>query len=99
LALNNEEKKMSYDSKADKDILDEIKKDINAWFNYFKNNIDRYKKEVRFTVLGEQWDEADKAEYDDRRKPRLTINKLYSYIQQIVGEQRSNTADIELNTD
>jgi len=90
---------MSYESKTDKDMLAEIKKDINSWFDYFMDNINRYKEEVRFTVLGDQWNENDKAEYEERRKPMLTVNKLYSYIQQIVGEQRANTADIELSTD
>jgi len=82
----------------DKEILDEIKENIARWYDYFKDNITNYKDEVDFVVNGNQWDESSVKEYERRRKPMLTINKLYSYIQQIVGEQRSKDSNIKVRS-
>ena len=89
---------MKYDSKEDREILKEIKNDIAVWFDYFSDNITRYREEVEFVVKGKQWEPTVAAEYKNLGKPCLTINKLYSYIQQIAGENRANTADLKVRS-
>jgi len=59
---------MKYDSKEDREILKEIKNDIAVWFDYFSDNITRYREEVEFVVKGKQWEPTVAAEYKNLGK-------------------------------
>ncbi len=93
LSLTSEGVLMSEEN--EKDVLDTIKKNINRWYSYFNINIQNYKEDVKF-VHGEQWTKSETQEHKRLEKATFTINKLYPYVKQIIGEQRQSTPDLEI---
>jgi len=62
---------------------------------------DRHNKEtalndIRFAVLGEQWDERDISARKEDGRPYLTFNKLSPHIRQIVNDARQNKPSIRV---
>lgn len=51
--------------------------------------------DIRFARLGEQWPEAVRQQREREGRPVLTINKLPTYIRQVVNDSRQNKPSIK----
>lgn len=78
---------------SEEDIINKITMGVDNWFSYFNKNLENWSNDSNF-ALGGQWDVSDVGEYFMRQKVLLTTNVLYSYILNIVGEQRQNSPQI-----
>lgn len=72
------------------DKINNIVKLIDDWYGYWTENFERGNDNIKF-ARGEQWNSIECSEYSERKKIMLTTNVLYSYILNIVGDQRQNT--------
>jgi len=72
-------------AKKHKDRLDELKKNVEQWNEYFKDNILRYREFIKF-VFYESLDENDRATLNELGKPTLEFNILEAYISRLRGE-------------
>ena len=79
---------------ADLDLALERFKDSDDNSDY--NRI-KYEQDVEFGRLGDQWDDAVTQARRDESRPCLTINKLPSFIRQVVNESRQNKPGIVVN--
>jgi len=79
------------------DILEKTKENIEDWYAYFSENIQDGRADAIF-LLEEQWDSIERQDYDDLGKPRLTYNKLYAYVKQLIGEARQNTPNLAVRS-
>lgn len=78
-----------------KNQLERIKKDINASYQYFVRNNQRYKEFIKFvfdTALTQ--DDIDKL--TELKKPVLEFNILESYISSLIGEFQENEPDFKV---
>ena len=53
--------------------------------------------DIRFARLGEQWPEDMKTKRENEGRPCLTINRLPSFIRQVVNDARLNTPSIKVH--
>lgn len=81
--------------KTDEDILRKMENNVQKWYSAYKENIDRFQSDVNFS-FNDQWEGYERGEFLQRQKVVLTINVLYSYLMQIIAEQRQNSAQIEV---
>jgi hypothetical protein len=72
----------------------EIRDNICAWDNYWKDNKDTYNDFNQF-VWGNQWLDDEARVFETYKKIPLTMNKIAPLINHMVGEQRQNTPSIE----
>src|SRR5215831_10805340 len=79
----------------DDDILEEALEAFKLAGDAEKQNRDAALKDLKFARLSEQWDDADKKRRGADR-PMLTINKLPSYIRQVVNDARQNKPSIKV---
>lgn len=78
--------------------------DLDLALERFKDSDDnsdhnriKYQEDVEFGRLGDQWDDAVAQSRRDESRPCLTINKLPSFIRQVVNESRQNKPGIVVN--
>ena len=76
---------------------------VSEALDLYKTSIesDRHNKEtalfdIRFSLLGEQWDERDIQNRKEDGRPYLTFNKLSPHIRQIVNDARQNKPSIRV---
>jgi len=81
--------------KDDVEIIRKIEYSIDKWYNDFSDNLDKAYDDTNF-ALGTQWGALEEAEFIVRQKIMLTINVMYSFVLNIVGEQRQNTPNLEV---
>jgi hypothetical protein len=81
----------------DREILDKIYKDINSYYRFNENNINRFRND-RYFLFYDQWSQIERQAFKDLNKPIFTYNKLYDYYRKLIGEQRFNTYDIEITS-
>ncbi len=74
------------------DALKLYKKSVEA----DKHNKETALDDIKFAVLGEQWDEKDIADRQEDGRPYLTFNKLSPHIRQIVNDARQNKPSIRV---
>jgi len=77
------------------EILKQAKKDIANWFDYFSENIDRFRDDIYFTFVC-QWDTGAVRDRNRKSKSVLEFNRLYTHITQVLGEQRQNTPNFKV---
>lgn len=77
-------------------ILETAKKRFSKSVDAEKQNRNDYVDDWRFARLGEQWPEQLKRERANEGRPCLTINKLPSFIRQVVNDARQNTPQIKV---
>lgn len=77
-----------------KKIIERASKRLQQWEDVMKDNIRESLADVKFALLGEQWD-ADMLT-DRQGRPCLTVNKLAQYINQVVNEQRQAKQGIKV---
>lgn len=56
----------------------------------FRHNKETALDDVRFSLLGDQWDENDKAARKKDGRPCMTYNRLAAFVRQIVNDSRQN---------
>tara|TARA_R110000751_G_scaffold39388_5_gene93623 strand:+ start:947 stop:3067 length:2121 start_codon:yes stop_codon:yes gene_type:complete len=78
--------------------------DLDLALERFKDSDDnsdhnriKYQEDVEFGRLGDQWEDAVAQSRRDESRPCLTINKLPSFIRQVVNESRQNKPGIVVN--
>lgn len=74
------------------DALKLFKKSVEA----DKHNKESAIDDIKFAVLGEQWDEKDIQARKEDGRPYLTFNKLSPHIRQIVNDARQNKPSIRV---
>lgn len=79
----------------DKELLELLKKKVDSWFTYFKDNIIDGRERKRF-AFGDQWEDQTAEEYKNIGKVMLTTNKLNPYIRRLVGEVRAFTPALKV---
>jgi hypothetical protein len=78
--------------------LEKINAKIDAWYEYYQDNISNYHENVAFNE-GEQWDGDTVAFYTENGKVMMRHNLLKKFITQIVGEQLSVTPEMQIVVD
>lgn len=94
--ISTEGGRQTFDPK-DREILDKIYKDINSYYRFNENNINRFRND-RYFLFYDQWSQIERQAFKDLNKPIFTYNKLYDYYRKLIGEQRFNTYDIEISS-
>src|ERR1017187_8497744 len=82
-------------SKADKDLLAEIREK----FTYYTNAWADIRRESAIDVqysLGNPWSDKDKKERDDAGRPALSMDKLSQYLNQAINNLRQNQIAIKV---
>jgi hypothetical protein len=79
----------------DKELLELLKKKVESWYSYFKDNILDGRERKRF-AFGDQWDDKVAEEYRNTGKVMLTTNKLNPYVRRLVGEVRAFTPALKV---
>ncbi len=89
---------MAEDEKTeDETLLDEAKEHFEQAVEAFEGNQSRYEKDVKFARMGEQWDSQDVENRKSAGRPSLTINRMPSFIRQIVNDARQNKPAIHVH--
>lgn len=81
----------------DKEILQRMYTNINRYYRFNENNINRYRTDRKF-LFWDQWTQAERQSFRELNKPIFTYNKLYDYYRKLIGEQRYNTTNIEVTS-
>jgi hypothetical protein len=83
-------------SSEDRELLTTIRKNVEDWYAYFSENIEKYRDNLLFVnAEDEQWTKSDKEDYDRRKKVRITLNQINTYIQSLKGDFRENTPALQ----
>ena len=85
-----------YHLSDDYDVIENIERKAKAWFNYWNENNNRYRQCYDFVMAqveggSGQWNGQEVKDFEERKRVYLTVNRLYSDIQQILGEQQQNS--------
>lgn len=82
-------------------MSDEIVKEARELFDLAadaeRDNRDAALEDIRFARLGQQWPDSIKKERELSGRPCLTINKLPSYIRQVVNDSRQNKPSVRVS--
>lgn len=82
------------DKKKEK-IIGECQKNIGRWYDYFSDNIRRFRMDKQF-FRGEQWNYWEYNQYSMLGKVPYTMNKLKPLVRQLCGEQANMAPNINL---
>jgi hypothetical protein len=77
-------------------ILKEAKEAFALSSDYEQENRNLAETDLRFSRLGDQWDEDVLRQRQEQGRPALTINKLPAYIRQVVNDARLNKPSIKV---
>lgn len=77
-------------------IVNDAKKLYKTAVEADQHNRDLALEDVKFALLGEQWDDAAARQRAVDGRPCLTINKLPSHIRQVVNDARQNKPSIRI---
>ncbi len=80
---------------TDDDILEEAKEAFAEAEEAESDNRERALASLKFGRMGEQWSDADKQARKDR--PCLTINRMPSFVRQVVNDSRQNKPGIRVH--
>ena len=84
-------------SDTDEDIITKAKKKFQDASDAFESNMNRYENDIKFARLGEQWEPEDVQARRIQGRPTLVINKLPSFIKQVVNDARQNKPSIKVH--
>jgi len=82
---------------AEKDAISDAKEQFSACVEHEADNRSEALDDLRFARLGEQWPDAVKRARDKDARPCLTINRLPSFIRQVVNDARQNKPSIKVH--
>lgn len=81
---------------ADKDVLADAREAFKDCQDAEAKNRQNALDDLKFARLAEQWNQADIKKRERQGRPALTINKLPSFIRQVVNESRQNRPQIKI---
>lgn len=82
---------------TDEELLQEARDKFQLAYDNESENRKMALEDLRFSRLSEQWDQKDLQDRARSRRPCLTINKLPSFIRQVVNEARQNKPEIKIH--
>lgn len=85
-------------ARKDPKVAQKIRNRAQKWDKAWKINRDQYNEEMNF-VMGNQWKEDESKLFERYNKIPLTVNKLGALANHMVGEQRSNTTQLQILPD
>lgn len=77
-------------AKRDDDFLHEVREKFERAAQKERDNRERAEDDIRFARLGEQWPEQIRKQREQDARPCLTINRMPTFIRQVVNEARQN---------
>jgi len=80
---------------TDQDLLEDAKEQFEECVQAESENRTEALDDLRFARLAEQWPEAIKKQREREGRPCLTINRLPSFIRQVVNDARQNKPSIK----
>lgn len=80
---------------ADADILKDAKEAFDLAAEAEAENRKEALDDIRFARLGEQWPDNVKKQREREQRPCLTVNRLPSFIRQVVNDARQNKPSIK----
>lgn len=80
---------------SDEEILKEAKEAFMLASDAESENRKMSEDDLRFSRLGEQWDPDVLRQRSEEKRPALTINKMPTFIRQVVNETRQNKPQIK----
>ena len=78
------------------DLHAEFVESFSDHYDHWSEKHEDIRKELRFSRLGQQWDEDDLAQRENEGKPTLTINKLPSFARRVINDARQNKPAIKV---
>lgn len=79
------------------DILKEAREAYTKAYDAAQENHDRALEDLRFSRLGEQWPDNIRRMREAEQRPILTINKMPTFIRQVVNDARQNKPQIKVH--
>lgn len=86
---------MENSTKKDDKLLEHIREDIRDWYQYFAENIARFRMMKSFNE-GSQWTYRITQEYQNQQKEPLILNLSKRFIKRVVGEMLTNSPQIKV---
>jgi len=82
-------------SLTEREKIDHLSNKVERWFSYFKSNND-HGTQLKEFLLGAQWKDTETEYYAAHGKHPLTINKLYAFVMQLIGEERMVSPNLKV---
>jgi len=79
------------------DLIDKAKASFEQAVEAWEDNQNRYEQDTRFARLGEQWEKDDVEKRANQGRPSLTVNRMPSFIRQVVNDARQNKPSIKVH--
>ena len=67
----------------------------DEYYDYWSEKHEKMQEEIKFSRMGEQWDDEAKTDRIRESRPCLTINKLPSFARQVINDARQNKPSIK----
>lgn len=77
-------------AEREEDFLHEVREKFERAAQKERDNRERAEDDIRFARLGEQWPEQIRKQREQDARPCLTINRMPTFIRQVVNEARQN---------
>lgn len=77
------------------ELLSEIRENLDLGVEAFRESIDAWQENIAFEN-GDQWEEDAKTSRENKKRPCITINKVYGALKQITGEQRQSRTSVNV---
>lgn len=87
---------MSDEKNDNDDLLSEAKAEYERCHSAENDNRLTFLEDMRFGKLGDQWPEDVKKDREASDRPCLTINKMNSFVRQVVNDSRQNKPSISV---
>lgn len=82
---------------SDKDIIGEAREAFDRAVEHESENRESYIEDMRFARLGEQWPESIRRQREREGRPVMTVNRMPSFIRQVVNDARQNKPSIKVH--
>ena len=94
---NKTDYKTTADPKKSEGIIQEALERFEESQDGSDFNRNEYEEDIKFGRLGIQWPEKVKKQREEEGRPCLTVNKIPSFIRQVVNDSRQNKPGIVVN--
>lgn len=82
--------------KLNRKKAERVREYCRKWDNSWRENNTKYHEMFDF-IMGEQWEDDEEKIFTDLRKVPLSVNKLAPQLNHLVGEQRQNTPNLQID--
>ena len=76
-------------------FCEKVRKNIAKWDKYFKKNNDLFHEFNYFTFV-KQWEPSEENIFTNNQKTPMTVNKMATLVNHLLGEQRQNTPNLQV---